>query len=50
MLTASPEIYRIVSSKALESGDNTQAPIGAGAPISLTKNADDEASKGGKCC
>ncbi|KAK0756757.1 hypothetical protein N5P37_010913, partial [Trichoderma harzianum] len=44
------EIYRIVSSKALDSGDGAQATIGAGTNISLSKAADDEASKGGKCC
>ncbi|KAG5970081.1 Ras- protein Rab-11B [Claviceps cyperi] len=44
------EIYRIVSSKALESGDGAQATIGAGTNISLSKPADDEASKSGKCC
>lgn len=43
------EIYRIVSSKALDSGD-AQATIGAGTNISLSKPADDEANKGGKCC
>jgi len=45
-----PEIYRIVSSKALDSGDGAQATISAGTNISLSKPADDEASKGGKCC
>ncbi|KAM5348561.1 hypothetical protein ACJ41O_008385 [Fusarium nematophilum] len=44
------EIYRIVSSKALDSGDSAQATIGAGTNISLSKPADDEAGKGGKCC
>lgn len=44
------EIYRIVSSKALDSGDSTQAPIGAGTNISLSKPADDEAAKKGNCC
>jgi Ras-related protein Rab-11A len=44
------EIYRIVSSKALDSGEGAQATIGAGQNISLSKPADDEASKGGKCC
>ncbi|OLN95402.1 Ras-related protein Rab-11B [Colletotrichum chlorophyti] len=44
------EIYRIVSSKALDSGDGPQATIGAGPGISLTKPADDSAEKGGKCC
>jgi hypothetical protein len=44
------EIYRIVSSKALDGGDGAQAQIGAGTNISLSKPADDEANKGGKCC
>ncbi|KPM45774.1 hypothetical protein AK830_g850 [Neonectria ditissima] len=44
------EIYRIVSSKALDSGDSAQATIGAGTNISLSKPADDEGAKGGKCC
>ncbi|KAJ3461899.1 hypothetical protein MRS44_010452 [Fusarium solani] len=44
------EIYRIVSSKALDSGDSAQATIGAGTNISLSKPADDDAAKGGKCC
>lgn len=43
------EIYRIVSSKALDSGD-AQNPISAGTTIPLTKPADDAAAKGGKCC
>lgn len=46
-----PEIYRIVSSKALDNGgDAAQANIGAGTNISLSKPADDGANKGGKCC
>jgi Ras-related protein Rab-11A len=49
-LTSVVEIYRIVSSKALDSGDGAQATISAGQGISLSKPADDEASKGGKCC
>lgn len=44
------EIYRIVSSKALDSGDGAQATIGAGTNISLSKPADDERAKSGKCC
>ncbi|KAK1772905.1 ribosome biogenesis protein BRX1 [Phialemonium atrogriseum] len=36
------EIYRIVSSKALDSGDGAQATIGAGTNISLSKAADDD--------
>lgn len=49
-LTPLPEIYRIVSSKALDGGDGAQATIGAGTNISLSKAADDDAAKGGKCC
>jgi hypothetical protein len=44
------EIYKIVSSKALDSGDGAQAAIGAGTNISLSKAADDGSAKGGKCC
>ncbi|KAI0556272.1 ras family-domain-containing protein [Xylaria scruposa] len=43
------EIYRIVSSKALESGEDTSPPI-AGTSISLSKAADDGTKQGGKCC
>jgi hypothetical protein len=49
-IPASPEIYRIVSSKALDNGDAAQANLGAGTNISLSKPADDSANKGGKCC
>jgi len=44
------EIYRIVSSKALDNGDSAQANLGAGTNISLSKPADDTSAKGGKCC
>ncbi|TVY67488.1 Ras-related protein Rab-11B [Lachnellula suecica] len=44
------EIYRIVSQKALDNGDSAQANIPAGTGISLTKQVDDGAAKGGKCC
>jgi Ras-related protein Rab-11A len=44
------EIYQIVSSKALDSGDGAQATIGAGTNISLSKAADDGSSKANKCC
>lgn len=47
---AFPEIYRIVSSKALDSGDGAQATIGAGTNISLSKPADDGSKAAGKCC
>ncbi|KAI0010615.1 ras family-domain-containing protein [Daldinia bambusicola] len=43
------EIYRIVSSKALDSGEGAQAPM-AGTNISLSKSPDDAAKQGGKCC
>lgn len=39
-----------MSSKALDSGDGAQATIGAGTNISLSKAADDEGAKAGKCC
>jgi Ras-related protein Rab-11A len=42
------EIYRIVSSKALDSGDGAQATIGAGTNISLSKPAEEPGK--GKCC
>ena len=45
----SAEIYRIVSSKALDSGEGAQAPM-AGTNISLSKSPDDAAKQGGKCC
>ncbi|KUI62185.1 Ras-related protein Rab-11B [Cytospora mali] len=44
------EIYRIVSSKVLDSGDGAQATIGAGTNISLSKPADDGSKQAGKCC
>ncbi|KAK5634987.1 hypothetical protein RRF57_010699 [Xylaria bambusicola] len=44
------EIYRIVSSKALDSGDSASPPMAAGTSISLSKSADDAAKQGGKCC
>ncbi|ROV92012.1 hypothetical protein VMCG_09555 [Cytospora schulzeri] len=44
------EIYRIVSSKVLDSGDGAQATIGAGTNISLSKPADDGSNKAGGCC
>ncbi|RWA13663.1 hypothetical protein EKO27_g1469 [Xylaria grammica] len=43
------EIYRIVSSKALDSGDSAQPPM-TGTSISLSKSPDDSAKQGGKCC
>lgn len=46
----STEIYRIVSSKALDNGDAAQANLGPREGISLSKTADDGAAKGGKCC
>ena len=44
------EIYRIVSSKALDSGDGGQASISAGTSISLSKPADDGSTKKTPCC
>ena len=44
------EIYRIVSSKALDSGDGAQATINAGTNITLSTPADDSSKEGGKCC
>ena len=45
------EIYRIVSAKTLDNGgDAAQANLGAGTNISLSKPADEGATKGGKCC
>lgn len=43
-----PEIYRIVSSKALDSGDAAQAPSG-GVKIDMTPSGTPDA-KGNKCC
>lgn len=43
-----PEIYRIVSSKALDNGDAAQAPSG-GVKIDMTPSGTPDA-KGGKCC
>ena len=47
-----PEIYRIVSQKALDNGDSAQATLGQGTGIDLrpSKGADEGANKGGKCC
>jgi len=43
------EIYRIVSSKALDGGDGAQNPIGTGTKIDLDPSKSAEA-KGNKCC
>lgn len=43
-----PEIYRIVSSKALDSGDAAQAPVG-GVKIPLGPS-DSPDAKSNKCC
>lgn len=45
-----PEIYRIVSQKALDNGDSAQATLGGGQKIELSNPADGGAPKGGKCC
>lgn len=43
------EIYRIVSSKALDNGDSAQAPMGERKVLEISKSADTE-TKSGKCC
>ncbi len=43
------EIYRIVSSKALDNGDSSQNPIGERKVLEISKSAETE-NKGGKCC
>ena len=45
----STEIYRIVSSKALDNGDSGQAPMGERKVLEISKSADTE-TKSGKCC
>jgi len=50
LITRLSEIYRIVSQKALDNGDSAQANLPAGTNISLSKQSDDGAAKGGKCC
>lgn len=48
LCSLSLEIYRIVSSKALDSGDAAQAPTG-GVKIDFTPSGTPDA-KGSKCC
>ena len=43
------EIYRIVSSKALDTGDSGQNPIGERKVLEISKSAETE-QKSGKCC
>ncbi|CAD6590236.1 MAG: hypothetical protein ASARMPREDX12_004231 [Alectoria sarmentosa] len=43
------EIYRIVSSKALDNGDSAQNPIGERKVLEISKSSDPE-TKSGKCC
>ena len=43
------EIYRIVSSKALDNGDSSQNPIGERKVLEISKSADSD-NKSGKCC
>ncbi|KAI6633040.1 hypothetical protein MCOR14_006910 [Pyricularia oryzae] len=43
------EIYRIVSSKALDSGDTPSMPQ-TGTNIALSNPTEDSAAKNGKCC
>lgn len=45
----STEIYRIVSSKALDNGDSGQQPMGERKVLEISKTADTE-TKSGKCC
>lgn len=42
------EIYRIVSTKALDSGDSVQNPLGDRRVVEISKPQDSEGSKG--CC
>jgi Ras-related protein Rab-11A len=42
------EIYRIVSSKALDNGDSGQAPLSSGRTIEVSKAPDTESKQG--CC
>ncbi len=43
------EIYRIVSSKALDNSEATQNPITGGKVLEISKSADAE-TKTNKCC
>ena len=45
----STEIYRIVSSKALDNGESAQNPIGERKVLEISKSSDPE-TKSGKCC
>lgn len=47
-LTVTPEIYRIVSSKALDSGESGQNAIGDRAVVEISKTQDTETKQG--CC
>lgn len=48
-LTSGLEIYRIVSSKALEPGDSGQGPLGDRRPvIEISKSQENESGSG--CC
>ena len=47
-LTAVTEIYRIVSSKALDSGESGQNPLGDRATVEISKSQDTETKQG--CC
>lgn len=44
------EIYRIVSSKALDNGDSSQNPIGGERKVLEITNQPDQDTKSGKCC
>ena len=49
ILTSTPEIYRIVSSKALDQGEGSQNVLGGERKVlEISKSADAEQKKG--CC
>ena len=48
-LSVTTEIYRIVSSKALDNSEATQNPITGGKVLEISKSAEAE-NKGNKCC
>jgi Ras-related protein Rab-11A len=49
-LASHKEIYRIVSSKALDNGDAGQGPITGGTNINLDPSVASGSKDGGKCC
>jgi Ras-related protein Rab-11A len=50
MLTAYAEIYRIVSSKALDQGEGSQAVIPGDRTVLKISQSADEGQKKGGCC